>query len=236
MDAACCVVGDPSVLLCDSDRGGVPPLAWLEVWRPCLENKACVIVLRCGWYVCSFWTRCWGRKLNFDCCTERGLLVVAARKKIRIHTWNESSRKFEHHKDHVLNDEPLSVVWTGSSLLVGYKDTYVAMDLDSGDTRRMFETGHAAAASGFVPRSVATVLPDVVRLLFTSMWESGLSCSDIPTKARAPALCGALGPCLCAVCIQNKLFRMTREKDKQWCGRPRRWWSKVQKLVHKEFS
>lgn len=71
-------------------------------------------------------------------------LYVAARKKVRIHNWNNAKRKFVHYKvryaspyiwwlswqsysrmratqDHILGDDVMVLRWLGASLLAAFK-------------------------------------------------------------------------------------------------------------------
>ena len=58
-------------------------------------------------------------------------------------------------QDHVTSEEALSLAWTGNNtLIVGYLHQYMVMNAETGDARRIFDTRHTMASSGFEPRSV----------------------------------------------------------------------------------
>ena len=138
-----------------SEWCGMELLAVLQVWRTCVQNQVLHNILLLSMYVHGGVGGATGPLLTCQNATP-AYLIVAARKKVRVHKWNGSAMKFEHYKDHVTTDEALSLVWTGdNTVIVGFKNEYTVLNIETGDTRRVFETRHTLAAANFVPRCVA---------------------------------------------------------------------------------
>ena len=137
-----------------SEWCGMELLAVLQVWRTCVQNQILHNILLLSMYVHGGVGGATGPLLTCQNATP-AYLIVAARKKVRVHKWNGSAMKFEHYKDHVTTDEALSLVWTGdNTVIVGFKNEYTVLNIETGDTRRVFETRHTLAAANFVPRCV----------------------------------------------------------------------------------
>ena len=89
---------------------------------------------------------------------EYRLCVATQKKKLHFYRLVPGSKEFEEVCERPIPDYARCLAWAGSRICIGYKREYVMLDIKSGATQELFDTGKAG-----IP--IATVMPNQQLLL-----------------------------------------------------------------------